>query len=104
MVGKYLASSMLKFIPGIGTVGGGVISGSIASSLTVALAYSYIEVLSLLLRAEQKGKDLPLKEIQNTMNSQFKEQLALMQTNLPKSFKRNMIPEWFNYFLEKNNS
>lgn len=85
IVGKYLAGSLLKVIPGIGTVGGGLISGSIASSLTVTLAYSYIEVLKLILKAEQTGKDLPLKDLQKAMNNNFKEQLALVQNNLPDS-------------------
>ncbi len=102
IVGKYLAGSLLKVIPGIGTVGGGLISGSIASSLTVTLAYSYIEVLKLILKAEQTGKDLPLKDLQKAMNNNFKEQLALVQNNLPDSMRKKIVPEWFSYFLEKN--
>lgn len=39
-VGKTLAGSLIKFIPGVGTITGSLINASVASSLTYALGYA----------------------------------------------------------------
>lgn len=93
VLGKYLASNLLKLIPVVGTVTGGVISGMTASSLTIALAYSYIEVLKQIAKAEMLGYDMALNEISNIMGANFNEQLKEVSKNLPDSVKKQ-LPEW----------
>ncbi len=99
--GKYVVGQIFKFIPGLGTVAGGIISGSTASVLTMTLAYSYIEVLKVITQAEIQGRDLPLVEIQKAMNLNFKDQLTYFSDLLPDSAKRNIIEEWKNQFFKK---
>lgn len=98
LFGKFLVSSALKVIPGVGTITGGVISGATASVLTVTLAYSYIEVLKRIALAEISGQDLKLVEIQKLMNQSFKEQLAIVSDTLPASIKTRFIPDWLEQF------
>ena len=81
--GKLLVSSVFKLIPGIGTIAGGMLSGTTAGVLTVGLAYSYIEVLRQIAMAEMAGRDMKLKEIQELMNKSLSEQLNLVAKNIP---------------------
>ncbi|MBG9981428.1 50S ribosome-binding GTPase [Facklamia sp. DSM 111018] len=99
MLGKYMASSALKWIPGIGSVGSGIISGTTASTLTMTLAYAYIEVLCKIMEAEIQGKELPIKELQKFMNASFTDYLTLYQDQL--GDKNSIISDWFEYFLKK---
>lgn len=97
--GKYLVSQIFKFIPGLGAVGGGLVSGSTASLLTMTLAYSYIEVLKQIAVAEINGRDLPLVEIQKLMNLTFKEQLDWLSKSMPEDINSKTIEQWINRFL-----
>lgn len=99
--GKILVSSAFKLIPGIGTVAGGMISGTTASVLTVALAFSYIEVLRQIAIAEIIGHDMKIKEIQQIMNKNLSEQLDVVYENLPKDIKEKYLPEWLSTFLNQ---
>ncbi|MBG9977697.1 50S ribosome-binding GTPase [Facklamia tabacinasalis] len=99
--GKILVSSAFKLIPGIGTVAGGMISGTTASVLTVALAFSYIEVLRQIAIAEIIGRDMKIKEIQQIMNKNLSEQLDVVYENLPKDIKEKYLPEWLSTFLNQ---
>jgi uncharacterized protein (DUF697 family)/GTP-binding protein EngB required for normal cell division len=45
ILGKAVVSNLLKLIPGVGWVVGGIISGAAAAALTGALGYAYIEVM-----------------------------------------------------------
>lgn len=100
LFGKFLVSSALKVIPGIGTVSGGVISGATASVLTVTLAYSYIEVLKRIAYAELSGQELKLVEIQKLMKQVFEKQLGLNSETLPDSIKSRFIPDWLEHFMK----
>lgn len=42
--GKYVVSQILKLLPGAGTVVGGLINGTVATSITLALGYSISEI------------------------------------------------------------
>ncbi|WP_218931265.1 YcjF family protein [Ruoffia halotolerans] len=99
--GKILVSSAFKIIPGIGTVAGGMISGTTASVLTVALAFSYIEVLRQIAIAEIIGRDMKIKEIQQIMNKNLSEQLDVVYENLPKDIKEKYLPECLSTFLNQ---
>lgn len=70
-VGRYLVSNLIKFIPGAGTIAGGIISGATASVLTTALAMSYIEVLSFIAKGEVEGKYPDLKNIGDLMRERL---------------------------------
>ncbi|MGX7106195.1 YcjF family protein [Hutsoniella sourekii] len=100
LLGKYIASSALKWIPGLGTVTGGLISGATASALTLALAYSYIEVLKQIAIAEDQGRDLPLKEIQRLMNSGLTQHLDALEDHLPDEIAE-ILPNWLSHFNKK---
>jgi len=72
VVGRSVVSNAFKFIPGVGTVVGGVISGTTASIVTRALAHSYIQVLKLLATSELTGQETSTDKIVTMMQKQFK--------------------------------
>lgn len=72
VVGRSVVSNAFKFIPGLGTIVGGVISGTTASIVTRALAYSYIQVLKLLAIGELSGQETSTDKIVSLMQKQFK--------------------------------
>lgn len=76
-LGKSIVGNALKFIPGAGTVIGGVISGTTASIVTSALAASYIEVLSVMAFKEMNGETVNLSFIENLMRKQFKKNIHM---------------------------
>ncbi len=47
--GRYLATSMLKMVPGAGTIAGGTIRAGVASSLTYGVGEAWIVVCTRLL-------------------------------------------------------
>jgi uncharacterized protein (DUF697 family) len=69
--GKALVGSLLKMVPGVGSVVGGVISGAVAATLTTTFGKSYIGVLRLLLE-ESPDKELTGEEVAKA----FKEKLG----------------------------
>lgn len=74
--GRYVASNLLKLVPGAGSLAGGTISGVTASMLTSALAISYIEVLSIITKAEKSGRLDEIPSIEDLMKIKLKEQLT----------------------------
>lgn len=73
--GRYIVSNIVKFIPGVGTIAGGFISGTTASMVTTALAMSYIEVLTIIAKGEKEGKYPDLKNIEVLMREKFEARL-----------------------------
>ncbi|SFC52102.1 protein of unknown function [Alkalibacterium subtropicum] len=82
MIGKTLVANAFKFIPGAGTIIGGIISGTTASIVTSALALSYIEVLSIIATKEKEGESIDLGLLERLMRSQFKKNLKLDRKEL----------------------
>ena len=70
VLGKTIVSNLLKLIPGVGTVAGGMISGTTAGLLTTALGEAYI-----LYTGEINKEDLYTEDGQATMKKLFKEEL-----------------------------
>lgn len=101
MLGKSLTSSMIKWLPGVGQIGGAFITGSTASVLTISLAYAYIEVLRYIAEAELSHRDIYLNEIQRIMNKNLKEQLEIFHTVIPAEFSKQVIPKWLKYYIKK---
>lgn len=75
VLGKSIVSNLLKIIPGIGTVAGGMISGTTAGLLTTALGSAYIKIMERVYKGEMDKENLCTAEGQKEMNSLFKEEL-----------------------------
>lgn len=99
-IGKLFVASIFKLFPGLGTVSGGVVTGASASVLTLALGYSYIEVLFRLTKAEQSGKQVPLKTLQSFMQGSFERHLSEVSQFLPDAIKDSLLPEWLKGMME----
>ncbi|MGX7405630.1 Uncharacterized conserved protein, DUF697 family [Aerococcus urinaehominis] len=74
-LGRTLVANVVKLIPGVGTMAGGVVSGTTAAVVTSALAMSYIEVLTLIAQADKQGEDLSAKYLGDYMRQTFKARL-----------------------------
>ena len=74
--GRYVTSNLLKLIPGAGSLAGGTIGGATASMLTSALAISYIEVLSIITKAEKSGRLDDIPDLEELMKIKMKEQMS----------------------------
>lgn len=75
ILGKTIVSNLLKLIPGVGTVAGGMISGTTAGLLTTALGEAYIKIMEMVYKGEFSKEDLYTDDGQEKMNILFKEQL-----------------------------
>lgn len=58
-VGKTIVANVLKFMPGLGTIAGGIISSGTAIALTEAIGLAYINLLSYYYNKETKTVELP---------------------------------------------
>ncbi len=70
-LGRAVVSSLLKLVPGVGTVAGGAIAGGTAATLTTALGEMYIAVLAKLFTASEGKPPSP-----EAIASEFKKQWA----------------------------
>lgn len=70
--GRALAANLLKFIPGGGTIAGGLISGTTAAALAIALGEIYLATLVTLF--SKSDGELPDPE---AIAREFKRRLAL---------------------------
>ncbi len=75
VVGKTVVSNLLKCIPGVGTVVGGLISGSTAAILTAALARAYIKVMVMVSKKMIDKKSVSNEEIFENISEIFKKEL-----------------------------
>lgn len=98
IAGRYIVSNILKLVPGVGSTLGGTISGATASTVTLALAYSYIEVMKYVTQAEKEGKDAPIRELQRIMNQNFSGQFKTLNKYLPEEVKETTIGKWLHRF------
>lgn len=71
-IGRSVVSNAFKFIPGVGSIVGGFISGTTASIVTRALAQSYIQVLKIMATNELEGKETSTNKLVKMMQKQFK--------------------------------
>jgi len=74
-LGRLIVSNVAKFIPGIGSVAGGMISGITASIITTALAMSYIEVLTFIATAEANGEEVSPRTVRKLMKDLYGQRL-----------------------------
>jgi len=75
VLGKTIVSNLLKLIPGVGTVVGGLISGTTAGLLTTALGGAYIIIMEMVYNGEIDKEKLYTAEGQKEMTRLFKEEL-----------------------------
>ncbi|WP_455500761.1 YcjF family protein [Gemmiger sp.] len=75
VVGKTLATNLLKMIPGVGTAAGGVVSGGTAGVVTLAMGKAFIEVCKMVKVGKLSEADLTSSKGTEIMKQQFREQL-----------------------------
>ncbi len=75
IVGKTVATNLLKFIPGAGTVAGGAISAGTAGLVTLAMGKAFIEVCKMVKIGKLSEADILSSTGKNIMKDQFKAQL-----------------------------
>ena len=68
-------ASALKFIPGIGTIGGAIIMSATLYAITLASGYIYLQALTLL--AEKSGGSLDTSQIGNAVKEVLKEKTVI---------------------------
>ena len=76
ILGKTIVSSLLKFIPGPGTIAGGAISAGTAGVITAALGEAYIGIMELVFKGEMKLEDINTKKGKEKMSDLFKANLS----------------------------
>ncbi|CEA00733.1 GTPase Era [Metalysinibacillus saudimassiliensis] len=84
-LGRYLVAQVLKFIPGVGTIAGGMINGSVATSITIALGLTVSEISYRVALAKLQDENLdvesymknniPIDEIKGLFEKFVKEEL-----------------------------
>lgn len=84
VVGRSIVSNAFKFIPGVGTIAGGLISGTTASIVTQALASSYIQVLKTLAMSDLTGEETTTDKIVQLMQKEFKKYIKDNRKDLKK--------------------
>lgn len=80
LAGKTIVSNLLKLIPGVGTIAGGMISGGTAAVLTASMAEAYIK---LMMKIVQDGDEQKLENKQEA----FEELGKMFQEELEKGTK-----------------
>lgn len=63
IAGKTITSNLAKLLPGLGTVGGGLISGGVGMIITGALGHAYIELMELVLKGKVNLSAVTPKEL-----------------------------------------
>lgn len=76
ILGKTVVSTLLKFIPGAGTVAGSAISAGTAGVITAALGEAYIGIMELVFKGEMKLEDISTKKGKEKMSDLFKANLS----------------------------
>lgn len=77
ILGKTVVTNLIKFIPGAGTVVGGVISAGTAGVITAALGEAYIGIMELVFKGDMSIDDLGTKKGKDAMSTLFKKQLKM---------------------------
>ena len=77
VMGKTVVSGLLKMIPGVGSIAGGVISASVAAALTAALGEAYIAIMMMVSKGEMSVSELDTDEGKAKIAGIFKSKLGL---------------------------
>lgn len=76
LLGKTIATNLIKLIPGAGTVAGGAVSAGTAGAITLALGKAYIQVCKAIKMGELNQSDLTKKAGIERLKKEFRTQLA----------------------------
>lgn len=71
IIGRAIAANLLKLIPGVGSVAGGVISAGTAAAVTTAFGEAYIQTLAHLL-SKKEISEISQSEILEELKDRFK--------------------------------
>ncbi len=77
VLGKTVVSSILKFVPGVGSAAGSAISGATAGLITTALGETYILIMVAVFKGDMNMNDLETKAGKEKVKQLFKERLKL---------------------------
>jgi uncharacterized protein (DUF697 family) len=75
LVGRTIASNLLKLIPGAGSIAGGVISAGTAGIVTFALGKAYIELCKAVKMEKLNESDITSSKGVNMLTTAFEKQL-----------------------------
>lgn len=75
IVGKTIATNLIKLLPGAGTVAGGVISAGTAGVVTLAMGKAFIEVCKMVKLGKLSEADITSSKGTSIMKEKFREQL-----------------------------
>lgn len=75
LIGRSIASSMFKFLPGVGSLAGGAISAGTASVVTLAMGKSFIEVCKATKLGIIREEDITTSKGKKMMQQTFKDQM-----------------------------
>ncbi|MFB2970837.1 hypothetical protein ACE1CD_17845 [Aerosakkonema sp. BLCC-F183] len=87
-VGRFIATNLIKLIPGAGTVLGGAIAASTAATLTLALGLSYIELLKRYMKAQINGETISLANLTRIFLELYKDYVQTGRKTLPEDNSR----------------
>lgn len=87
LVGKTIASNLLKIIPGAGTIIGSTITGSTAAVITTTLGEAYILLMEMLWLGEVNSAELETAEGRKRFRELYKERLE------DRSTKASQLPD-----------
>lgn len=68
-------ASALKFIPGVGSIGGALIMSTSMYAVTLASGYVYLQALCLI--AEKKSKNITSNDLKNAINEMLKQKSVI---------------------------
>lgn len=75
VLGRSVVANLLKMIPGVGSIAGGLISSSTAAALTAALGEAYIQIMVMIIKGELKVEDLGTKKGKKEISTIFSKML-----------------------------
>ncbi len=81
VIGKTIAGSLFKLIPGVGSAAGAAISGVTAGAVTWAMGMSFIEVCRLVKCGAMSEADLTSQKGRDELKKRFRKQLASKLAN-----------------------
>ncbi len=77
ILGKTIVSNLIKFIPVVGSVAGGVISSATAAALTAALGEAYIIIMTMIYKGELNIIDLGTDKGKEIVKKIFNDKLKI---------------------------
>jgi len=89
-VGVTLAGNLLKFFPGAGSVLGGVIEGTVASTITAAIGYGFQRAFHQLALRQATGKENMSIE---GVGQFLKQALPALMEEIRKRGVKNVLPD-----------